>query len=261
VHRRLKVADIEYMNWTQDLVNEFWNNVDKMDQGGMSFARNAKRSLHWILKKYLSESELHLDFGAGTGEFAAHMINQGYQFAIDDPAIERRNEAKKYLNKGKNFLPFSNDVKFQYDVVTCFEVIEHVLDSELDEFISTVANRVKDGGKLILTAPNKENLMQDMVFCPISKVAFHRWQHVRSIDLDWVHGKFSRFGFDKIVGHQLDFADHLYEPFLYFLDIVQDSNPKDPMPLHIHQLKNDIDAIIGGATRLLYVAEKTYPDT
>ena len=57
------------------------------------------------------------------GEFAAHMINQGYQFAIDDPAIERRNEAKKYLNEGKNFLPFSNDVKFQYDVVTCFEVI------------------------------------------------------------------------------------------------------------------------------------------
>ena len=61
------MADIEYMKWTQDLVNEFWNNVDKMDQGGMSFARNAKRSLHWILKKYLSESELHLDFGAGTG--------------------------------------------------------------------------------------------------------------------------------------------------------------------------------------------------
>lgn len=250
------MSAIKRLEWTQDLVNEFWNNMDRLGLDGMSFGRLAKRSVHWIIAPHLHQDGHHLDFGAGTGELAAHLISKGYPFAIDDPAGERVVLGQKYLPDGAVFLPFDPNAQGQFDVVTCFEVIEHVLEDQLDGFVETLAGHVRPGGTLILTAPNKENLDNDTAYCPISKVAFHRWQHVRSIDLDWVDEKFSKYGFSKIVGHQLDFSDGLYEPFLDHLGFGNVANPEPIMPLHIHQIKNDIDAVIGGATRLLYIARK-----
>ena len=250
------MSEIKKLEWTEALVTEFWNNMDRLGLDGMSFGHLNKRFVHWVIARHLRPGGRHLDYGAGNGELAAYLIGQGFAFAIDDPAGDRITLASKFLGEGQEFLPFDPAAKGQFDVVTCFEVIEHVLDHLLADFVETLASHVRPGGKLILTAPNKEDLANEMVFCPVSKMAFHRWQHMRSIDLDWVHAQFAPFGFTKILGYQLDFRSDLYEPFLGHMGFGPKPGPHDIMPLHIHQIMNDIDGFAGGGSRLLYIAQK-----
>ncbi len=250
------MPEIKYLEWTDSLVTEFWNNMDRLGLDGMSFGHLAKRPVHWIIARHLVPGGRHLDYGAGNGELAAHLIEQGFPFAIDDPAGDRIGLARKFLSQDKEFLPFDPETRGQFDVVTCFEVIEHVLDHLLEDFVATLASHVKPGGKLILTAPNKENLTTEMVYCPVSKTAFHRWQHMRSIDLDWVHAKFAPYGFSKILGYQLDFNPALFEPFLGHMGFGPKPRRKEITPLHIYQIMNNIDGFAGGGTRLLYIAQK-----
>lgn len=250
------MSEIRRLEWDEQLVNDFWNSMEKLGLDGMNFGHLGKRAVHWAISHHLILGGRHLDYGAGNGELAAHLISHGYPFAIDDPAGERIALAQKFLPEGESFLSFDPDTPEQFDVVTCFEVIEHVLDTRLDDFVTTLAGHVRPGGKLILTSPNKENLTNDMVFCPVSRVAFHRWQHMRSIDLDWVDAKFSPYGFKKILGYQLDFADALFEPYLGHLGFGPNPGPQDIMPLHIHQILNNIDGFAGGGSRLLYIAQK-----
>jgi SAM-dependent methyltransferase len=252
------MAGINYLEWTENLVTEFWNGAEKLGIETISFGHLAKRSVHWIIARHLTPGGRHLDYGAGNGELAAYLIDKGFPFAIDDPAGDRIAAAQKFLSPGKTFLPFDPRKSGQFDIVTCFEVIEHVLDHLLDDFIATLARHVKPGGKLILTCPNKENLNNGMVYCPISKLAFHRWQHMRSIDLEWVHTKFEPYGFSKILGYQLDFNDELYEPFLGHMGFGPKPARNEIMPLHIYQLINNVDGFAGGGSCLLYIAQKDH---
>jgi SAM-dependent methyltransferase len=51
------------------------------------------------------------------------------------------------------------ELKAEYDVVLCLEVIEHILDD--DKLIRDLAACLKDGGKLLLTTPNID-------YCPLT---------------------------------------------------------------------------------------------
>ncbi|HJW27347.1 MAG TPA: hypothetical protein VJ576_20820 [Rhodocyclaceae bacterium] len=46
------------------------------------------------------------------------------------------------------------------------EVIEHVLDSEMDDIIERIESAVRRGGVLITTTPNREDLDLNSAYCP-----------------------------------------------------------------------------------------------
>lgn len=245
--------------WTRELVNRFWNGLSR---GGhvdaLSFGRMARRSIHWIIARHLVKGGRHLDFGAGGGEVAEHLIDNGYPFAAVDPASDRTSKADARLAGKAGYLPAPEPGSSEtFDVVTCFEVLEHLLEDEFESVCDTLAQFVKPGGKLIISTPNSENLDNGMVYCPLSNVTFHRWQHVRSITPAMMEITFSHRGFKKVVLHQLDFIDALYEPFLHMLGIVdRPVSEEEIVPLHIHNIKNDIDSVIGGGNNILYVGQK-----
>ena len=67
------------------------------------------------------------------------------------------------------------------NVVLMVEGSGTILDAQLDATLQRMARWTKPGGTLIVTTPNNEDLELGMIYCPVSNVFFHRWQHVRSL--------------------------------------------------------------------------------
>jgi 2-polyprenyl-3-methyl-5-hydroxy-6-metoxy-1,4-benzoquinol methylase len=93
-----------------------------------------------------------LDVGAGNGYFVALAERE---FGLRASGIEISNEETRFARAMLGIELINEDVathRTDYDIVTCFNVIEHV--PEPAAFLATVAARVKPGGLLALTTPN-----------------------------------------------------------------------------------------------------------
>ena len=246
--------------WTRELVNQFWNGMAHVDRDDrMAFGRMAKNCIHWLVARHLVAGGRHLDYGGGSGEVALHLISKGFPFAVFDPATERQKKTESALEGVEGFLGGPGSVpESSFDAVTCFEVLEHVLDQDIEQVCNELAEHVKPGGKLIISTPNSEDLLQDIAYCPMSNRYFHRWQHVRSVTPEWLTGVFEQRGIDKVSLQQLDFAESLFEPYLHMLGFAAPPPcvEGEIIPLHIHNILNDIDGACGGATRLLFIGQK-----
>ncbi|MEM0517441.1 class I SAM-dependent methyltransferase [Aequorivita flava] len=91
-----------------------------------------------------------LDVGAGTGDFLKVAKDNGWKVNGTEPNTNALNLAsKKGISLKANLTEFDGE---QFDVVTLWHVLEHVLD--LDETIETLAKLVKPSGTLIIAVPN-----------------------------------------------------------------------------------------------------------
>ena len=78
-----------------------------------------------IIKKYHRNSSL-LDIGCGTGYFAKHMKENGYEVSVMEPDKEAASKAFEKLQ----VQPFQSlkEVTGKYEVITMWHVFEHVHD-------------------------------------------------------------------------------------------------------------------------------------
>lgn len=255
-------TESESLIWTKELVADFW---DGMERAGVvdanSFGRMAKRCIYWVISKHLKEGGQHLDYGSGGGEVAAYLTEKGFPFAVFEPSEERQKKTAARLSSLPGFLGEAPTIpEKSYDVVTCFEVLEHVLDDELENVLDTLSGHVKKGGKIIISTPNNEDLTHDTVYCPVSKKYFHRWQHLRQVNVKWLTAKFECRDFETLCTHQLDFNEALFSPYLHHMNVNLEGftgTRETPLPVHVDRVMRDVDGTMGGATRLLYIATKT----
>ncbi len=119
-----------------------------------------------------------LELGCGTGEFLAELQKRGCQVwgvDFDKNAIK---VAKKYFDL-KNVFALSFDDFFQrrdlpqFDVITFFEVIEH-LDNPL-EFIQNVKKILKPDGKIILSTPCRDRFLVGLAHWDFPSHHLTRW--------------------------------------------------------------------------------------
>jgi len=90
-----------------------------------------------------------LDVGAGSGEFAAHMIQLGARYIGIEPQPLPVDIPGAEIIVGT----FADAVvPDPVDVVCAFEVIEHLIDPY--EFLDFAKRALKRGGKLVVTTPN-----------------------------------------------------------------------------------------------------------
>ena len=110
-------------------------------------------------RKFIKEKDRVLDIGAGRGAFRHYLSKKNYFQGLDlsSKAIEL---AKK---DGVNVLPipieeFSAENKEGFDVVSIFQVIEHI--SSLDKFLGSAIDCIAKGGLLIIATPNNDGFIK-----------------------------------------------------------------------------------------------------
>jgi len=103
----------------------------------------AARIAEWV-KKTLDPKSL-LDIGCGPGMYVDELIKVGVPaFGID---IDDRVEGKDYLAKESIF-----DTKRTAEVVTCYEVLEHIDPMYADQEVDALYDAIEPGGTMIFTA-------------------------------------------------------------------------------------------------------------
>lgn len=110
-------------------------------------------------RKFIKEKDRVLDIGAGRGAFRHYLSKENYYQGLDlsSKAIEL---AKK---DGVNVLPipieeFSTKNKEGFDVVSIFQVIEHI--SSLNKFLGSAIDCIAKGGLLIIATPNNDGFIK-----------------------------------------------------------------------------------------------------
>jgi 2-polyprenyl-3-methyl-5-hydroxy-6-metoxy-1,4-benzoquinol methylase len=97
-----------------------------------------------------------LDVGAGYGFFLAEARRAGAKRVVGiEPSVAECTFATKALSLDMRNSFGSLQRDDQFDIVTAFEVIEHI--SEPIEFLRSVGNRVKRGGSVIIGTDNFES--------------------------------------------------------------------------------------------------------
>ena len=197
----------EYINWTPELVTRFWDGFAKTELVDIAFGKLAGPSFIKLIETYIPEKCSTLDFACGNGEFIECLLDKGYSATGFEQSVNRRDALVERLSSRANF---RGVVDYQcaekFDAVIAMEVIEHILEPDFDSTLSKLADFVKPGGVLVISTPNNENLKYAKVYCPISNMLFHPWQHVRSFTEDRVEAIFSDLGFRRRLLCAVDFS-------------------------------------------------------
>ena len=149
-----------YLRYAQ-LVTEFKN--------PLNILANAE-SVYWgvknALEKYFKNKDISiLEIGTGLGYLTYSLNKAGYStkgLDISEEAVARANKRYgNYYTAGDLFEIVKKNID-KYDCVIMTELIEHVEDPKA--FIGAAFSLLKEGGKLILTTPNKSTAPQGTVW-------------------------------------------------------------------------------------------------
>jgi SAM-dependent methyltransferase len=197
--------------WTPTLVNRFWDGLAQTRLLELGFSRLAGPHLLASVSWLLSPDGRHLDFGAGDGNFVELLIEKGFSAAGLEPSANRALSLERRLSGRPGFLGVASpDGDDQYDAVFLIEVVEHVLDDVSAEVMAAVHRRLKPGGLLIVTTPNREDLELGMALEPATGKLFHRWQHVRSFTPEDLDSFLTAHGFAALTVHQVELTDRIF---------------------------------------------------
>lgn len=168
--------------WTRNDIKNFWNNVSQSPLAKLSFSRLCSDFLVKSVSPYIKKDWNILDFGAGDGDFCLAMLNAGYKMAAYEPSEGRNEHFLTQVEQNKNFLGHVNSGTF--DCVTCFEVLEHIYPDDIQQTMEKLSSFIKPGGLFFGTVPCNENLEDNYCICPHCAAMFHRWQHMRSFNIE-----------------------------------------------------------------------------
>lgn len=198
---------VKKIQWTQQLVNKFWDGVAQTELDSLSFGKVAGPQLLNLISNYLVPGRSYLDFGAGSGHVVQLLLDRGLNVAGFDPSPDRQALLLGKVGQYENFLGVMGaDSEKQFDVVLLMEVVEHVLDEDFAAVLARVSSFVKPGGYLVVSTPNNENLESSSVYCPVSETLFHPWQHVRSFTPSQLEKCFNKIGFSTDFVALADFS-------------------------------------------------------
>jgi SAM-dependent methyltransferase len=100
----------------------------------------------------------HLDVGCGPGTLIGLLDHRFISTGIDVSTAEIDYARREYGSESKRFfaVPVQElpDECRDYDVATIVEVIEHLAPAELDSVLRATIQRLRLGGKMVVTTPN-----------------------------------------------------------------------------------------------------------
>lgn len=240
--------------WTHETVSRFWNGIAQTQLFSYAFSKTGGRAFLVAFDHLLPKEGRILDFGAGNGDLAKLMCERGLHVACYEPSEELRKPIEENLSTVKGFLGCIDQGSDEtFDLVVLTEVIEHILEEDLNATLTRLHSFVKPGGMIIVTTPNNENLELGKCLCPMCETLFHRWQHVRSFTSETIESLFSRFGFEPVVTHKIEFNEQFYLPHDTLWGTAK---PGDRVPFYLYEIRNNRPSEAGSNNTLVYVGKR-----
>ncbi|ABD06248.1 Generic methyltransferase [Rhodopseudomonas palustris HaA2] len=170
------------LQWDNETLSRFWGYHSQFPENYFSYQKG--RDVVGYVSSGLPTGATVLDYGCGPGHLLPHLLDAGFVVQGADISLETMGSAVE-LGSRQNFLGFATIDDLvkgarRFDAVFLLEVVEHLDDRWLDLTLKQARELLKENGQLIVTTPNEEVLEDSVVYCPVSNVVFHRWQHVRS---------------------------------------------------------------------------------
>lgn len=138
-----------------------YSELVKMVNDPLSLLCNAD-SVYWAVREVLQKFFTNrknisiLEIGSGLGYLTYSLNKAGYKTTgldISNDAVSSAKQQYGNFYESGNLFDIVEDRKYRYDCVVMTEIIEHLEDPK--SFIKTALSLLKDGGKLIVTTPNK----------------------------------------------------------------------------------------------------------
>lgn len=104
-----------------------------------------------------------LDIGCGMGFLLLSLKNSGYSSVngidTDEEQVRSCKEKNLQVSLVQDSANYLNNSSTKYDLITAFDVLEHIPVAEQINFLKAVNNALKGGGQLILTVPNANSVL------------------------------------------------------------------------------------------------------
>lgn len=171
--------------WSPELVARFWDYHARHPES--YFTNLYGDVIAQRLQPYVGNGRRVLDYGAGAGFLIEHLLQQGNRVTALDyspasvDAIRERYAGRSGFEGAYDTEQLARE-GHTFDALVCVEVVEHLEEEQLRDVLDDVRRLLVPGGLAVFTTPNREDLAASDVYCPVSDVVFHRWQHVRSWD-------------------------------------------------------------------------------
>jgi 2-polyprenyl-3-methyl-5-hydroxy-6-metoxy-1,4-benzoquinol methylase len=204
--------------WTPEKVSRLWNFYSSADEfSNLYFSKQVGGLVFKYARRFIDMRSIRsiLDYGCGQGHMLRHLLSltddHQYCYGIDFSvsSVNRVNiEFSSHPRfKGATFLNSDSSIisDSSMDLIFVLEVVEHLDDQHLNMMKELTYRKLKNGGHIVITTPNRENLKEGIVLCPDCGSMFHRWQHIRSWSTDSVRHEMKAAGFQTVHVNETNF--------------------------------------------------------
>lgn len=242
------------IEWTPEQVARFWDYQSHRPSAAANYFSIshgipvAKRTLSRVAK---GKSASVLDFGCGTGYFLKFIARlrpdirlHGADFSHESICIAR--ETCSSIEPPPDLRTLScvptTWPSESFDAVFSLEVVEHLANPELEAMVNEIHRLLKNGGYVVITTPNDENLEQLHTCCPNCGSTFHIWQHVRSWSRDSLTEFMTRHGFALVSARSTELRPLRMRALLWVARTVGLIKSKPPRILAIFRKRTNTSA-------------------
>jgi 2-polyprenyl-3-methyl-5-hydroxy-6-metoxy-1,4-benzoquinol methylase len=195
--------------WTPEMVSRFWR--WQLSHPEHYFTRRFGDLIARDLAPRLAAARTVLDLGCGPGFLIPHLAALGKEVTATDhsaAAVEAANARFSGLAGFRGAVPAPELLAEgrRFDAVVSIEVIEHLDDAQLADFLRGLPALLVPGGTAIVTTPNAEDLSAAESYCPCCDRVFHTWQHMRSWTAAGLAQAIRSGGLDVIESYTTDFS-------------------------------------------------------
>jgi len=115
-----------------------------------------KKLVEGIKQQFPDRGTEILDFGSGAGQVSYMLAKEKYIVSACDYNKKSLDFISHRFTKRRQKIkvipmPIHKDFKNKYDIILCFDVLEHIPDDKFDETIALIKSLLKPGGKIMAT--------------------------------------------------------------------------------------------------------------
>lgn len=200
--------------WTPERISRFWDMVASEPRlQHLYFSRHYAAFVINVARLYgLSGGEV-LDYGCGLGFLSARLVDAGMSVTGLEYSRESAGRANESLagRAGWRGCFVRDDLVTQrgaggFDWVFSVEAYEHLRPEWIEGYFREISSHLRPGGHLLMTAPNNENLDDNLIICPCCEAKFHRWGHLRCVTRESLAQVVRLYGFEVELCHELHLA-------------------------------------------------------